>query len=61
MKPEELSEEIHSRLFAKKVFLRGNALGDDFGTSVIANDAGFIEVNIAEEAEKLTSELEGLL
>jgi len=61
MKPEELSEEIHSRLFAKKVFLRGNALGDDFGTSIITSDAGFIEVNVAEEAEKLTSELEGLL
>jgi replication factor A1 len=61
MKPEELSDEIHKRLFAKRVFLRGNALGDDFGTSVIANDAGFIDIDISKEAEKLTSELEGLI
>ena len=61
MKPEELDEKIHTCLFARKVFLKGNALGDDFGTSIIANDAGFVEVNVEEESEKLVTELEGIL
>ena len=61
MKLEKLDEKILDCLFAKKVFLKGNALGDDFGTSIIASDAGFIEVNVEEETEKLSAELEEIL
>ena len=61
MKEDELQEEIEKKLFAKKVSLRGNALGDDFGTSIIASDIDFVEVNISKEAEKLVNSLEDLL
>lgn len=58
---EKLSEEFNSRLFTKKICIKGNALGDDFGTSIIASDVEFIETNLQKEAEKLASDLEGLL
>lgn len=61
MKEEDLEKEIENRLFAKKISLQGNALGDDFGTSLIVNNADFVEVNVSEEAEKLVNSLEGLL
>ncbi len=61
MKEDELEKELQSRLFAKKISLKGNALGDDFGTSIIVRDAEFIDVNVSKEAEKLVNELEELL
>jgi len=61
LKEDELQEEIEKKLFAKKVSLRGNALGDDFGTSIIASNVDFVEVNVPEEAEKLVNSLEDLL
>ncbi len=61
MNQEKLDEELNSRLFTKKICLKGNALGDDFGTSIIASDAEFVDTNLQKEAEKLTADLEGLL
>jgi replication factor A1 len=61
MKRDELDKKILTSLFAKKVLLKGNALGDDFGTSIVANDVDFIDINIEEESEKLANELEDLL
>ena len=53
--------EINNALFAHKIILQGNALGDEFGTSLIAKEAKLIDVDIKEEAEKLSQELEELL
>jgi replication factor A1 len=61
MNKEKLYDELNSRLFTKKICLKGNALADDFGTNIIANDVEFIDINIQKEAEKLASDMEGLL
>jgi replication factor A1 len=56
-----LLNEINKKLFAHKINLRGNALGDEFGTSLIARDAKPVDIDIKEEALKLSKELEELL
>ena len=61
MEQEDLMQEIHSKLFAKKVVLKGNALGDEYGTSIVSRDAKIIDVNLSQEAEKLSNEMEELL
>jgi hypothetical protein len=61
MKEEDLIQEIKNKLFARRLTLKGNALGDEFGTSIIPKKAEFLEVDIKVEAEKLFQELEGLL
>ena len=53
--------EINKMLFAQKINLRGNALGDEFGTSLIAQDVKLVDIDLNKEAEKLSRELEGLL
>lgn len=58
---EKIDEELNRRLFTKKICLKGNALSDNFGTNIIASDVEFIETNVQKEAEKLVSDLEGLL
>ncbi len=49
---------INKTLFAHKISIEGNALGDEFGTSIIAKDASFIKENIRDEAKKVLRELE---
>ncbi|RLF32165.1 MAG: hypothetical protein DRM98_04360 [Thermoplasmata archaeon] len=61
MGEDELINEINNKFFAHRVTLRGNALSDEFGTTVIAKEADFVEVNVREDAEKLSEELGGLL
>jgi len=61
MNENVLLDEINKILFAHKISMRGNALGDEFGTSLIARDAKLIEIDIKEEAERLSQELEDLL
>ncbi len=61
MNQEKLDEEFNNRLFTKKICIKGNALGDDFGTSIIASYVEFIDTNLQKEAEKLAFDLEGLL
>jgi replication factor A1 len=54
-------EEMNSILFGHRVSLRGNALGDQFGVTMIARDADRADFNISGEAERLSQELEDLL
>ena len=56
-----LFDELGKSLFARKINIQGNALSDEFGTNVIAKEAKFVDFDISEEAEKLSSELEELL
>jgi replication factor A1 len=58
---DELIEDINKKLFAQRINLQGNALGDEFGTTLIAKNAKLIDYDINEEAEKLSQELEDLL
>jgi len=61
MDNHDLTNEINNKLFARRILLHGNALGDDFGTNIITKDAKLVEMDVEQEAEKLTNELEGLM
>ena len=61
MDENQLLNEINKLLFAHKICVKGNALGDDFGTSILAKEAELVEQDIKEEAEKLSQELGDLL
>ena len=61
MNENALLDKINKTLFAHKISMQGNALGDEFGTSLIARDAKLVDVDIKEEAERLSQELEDLL
>ena len=56
----KIEQEINDLLFAKKISVRGNALSDDFGTSIIVRKAELIQVDIKKQAEKLAQKLEEL-
>ncbi len=53
-----LVEEMNNLLFGHRVSLQGNALGDQFGVTLIARDAKRADFNVAAEAERLSQELE---
>jgi replication factor A1 len=61
MSENDLENMINKTLFAQTISIRGNALGDDFGTSIISKDAEMVSMSIQDEAEKLSNELEDLL
>ncbi len=61
MKEDEMQEKLQKMLFAKKIMLKGNALGDEFGTNIIVNDAGFVDTDVSDEAEKIIDSLEDIL
>ncbi|HDO19723.1 MAG TPA: DNA-binding protein [Thermoplasmatales archaeon] len=50
---------IKKKILAKKIYLRGNALGDEFGTTLIARDAKILDIDIRKEAADLLQKLEG--
>jgi len=50
--------EMNKVLFAKRLKLKGNALGDSFGTTLIAKDVSIIEVDLENEAEALSRKME---
>jgi ssDNA-binding replication factor A large subunit len=56
-----LVEEMNTMLFGHRVSLQGNALGDQFGVTVIAREAKRADFDVAAEAERLSQELEELL
>jgi len=58
---DTLLEDINKMLFAHRISLQGNALGDEFGTSLIARNAKLVDYDLKEESEKLAEELEDLL
>ena len=53
-------EKIHKKLFAHRILLQGNALGDQFGITIIAKKATLTDIDIEAESEKLSQELEEL-
>ena len=55
-----LIDEMNNLLFTRRILLKGNALGDNFGTTIIAKDVKLIDVDIKEETLKLYQELEDL-
>jgi replication factor A1 len=61
MEEDDIIENINKKLFAHRISLQGNALGDDFGTSLIAKNAKLVDYDIKDEAEKLSRELEELI
>lgn len=59
-KDKNLTGDISKKFFARRIRLHGNALGDDFGTTVIAKDASFVDVDVKGEATRLSEGLEDL-
>ena len=55
---DAMVEEMTSILFGHRITLQGNALGDQFGVTIIARDAKRADFNVAAEAERLSQELE---
>ena len=55
-----LIDEMNKLLFAQRINVQGNALGDNFGTTIIAKEVKLVDVDINGEAERLVQELEGL-
>ena len=53
-------EEINNTLFAHRINLRGNALGDEFGITIIVKDVKLADIDVEAETEKLSQELEEL-
>jgi replication factor A1 len=58
---EGLVEEMNTVLFGHRICVRGNALGDQFGVTMIARDASRADFDVAAQAEQLSRELEELL
>ncbi|OGS40732.1 MAG: hypothetical protein A3K77_04435, partial [Euryarchaeota archaeon RBG_13_31_8] len=61
MDENELLNDINKTLFTQRVSLRGNALGDEFGTNIIAKDVKLVDFDTKDDAEKLIKEIEELL
>ncbi|MEM4258466.1 MAG: hypothetical protein QXL17_04870 [Candidatus Thermoplasmatota archaeon] len=53
--------DIEKMLFARTVHIKGNALGDDFGITLIPEEIKLFEYDMATESEKLLEELEELV
>jgi len=53
-----LLDEMNSTLFAHRIAIKGNALGDEFGTTIIAKDTNLVDVDVKEQAAKLAEALE---
>jgi len=60
MDDDDLVSEMNKQLFARRINMKGNALGDNFGTTFIPKDAELLDVKVEEEAEKLSEDLEDL-
>ena len=60
MDADELLADMNKQLFACKIIMKGNALGDNFGTTFIPKKIELVDVNLEEEAEKLFESLEDL-
>ena len=57
---DELIKEITDKIFTKRMIITGNALSDNFGTTLIAKDADIVNIDINKEIKKINQELEGL-
>jgi replication factor A1 len=61
MDEEKIIEDLNKILFAQRISLHGNALGDEFGTTLLAKNAELVDFDINMEADRLSNELEELL
>ncbi|MEF8849017.1 MAG: hypothetical protein V5A68_07795 [Candidatus Thermoplasmatota archaeon] len=57
---KKLNNQIKKKFYGKKILLRGNALLDNFGLTIIPKNVEILDVDISSEAEKLSKELEDL-
>jgi len=55
-----IDETMDKTLFGHRLIVSGNALGDDFGITIIAHDAHVQDLNIPKEVETIAEELEDL-
>ena len=53
-----LVDEMNKLLFTHRINVQGNALGDNFGTTIIAKEAKLVDVDIDREVKKLSQDLE---
>ncbi len=58
MTPDDLAKMISKKVFASHLYLRGNSLRDQFGTTFIVKGIEKEEINVKEEALALQHELE---
>ena len=57
---QTLLNTITKQFFSHQIQLQGNALGDEFGTTIIAQNATLNDLNITQQTEKIIQELEDL-
>ena len=57
---EDAINDITKKLFAQRVLVSGNALSDDYGTTLIAKDIDIIKIDIKQKSEKILQDLEEL-
>ena len=60
MKQEDVIKDITKKLFAQRALISGNALSDDFGTTLIAKQIEIIEIDIKQKSENILQNLEDL-
>jgi len=60
MNEEEFEEVLRETVFAKEMFLRGNALSDQFGITFIPKETKIVEIDVKKESKKILENLEGL-
>jgi len=53
-----LINEINKLLFAQRINIQGDALGDNFGTTIIVKEIKIVDVDINKESERIFQELE---
>lgn len=56
---ESLLDIIRKKLLTRRIKVRGNAFGDEFGTTLIIKDAEIVDVDVKKEAQQLLQTLEG--
>ncbi len=54
---DAMLEIMKKMLLSKVLFLRGNALGDEYGTTLIARDAELVDIDIHKEAIDILREM----
>jgi len=58
MAAEEVEEEIKDRLIAHPIHIEGNALSDEYGVTVIVQNAELVTPAVEQEREELLSKME---
>jgi len=61
MDTEDLFSTMNKKLFAQKISMTGNALGDNYGTTFIPKNIKLVDVEVQDKAEKLIQDMEDLI